>query len=346
MRKRPVSDDVLRARLDALVATFDISTIEPDPLQLVHRFSDPRDQEVAALIAAAFAYGRASIVVANAGTVLARMKPAPYEYLVNFDRAEAANRFAGFAHRFQKTRELVELLERMAAVIREYGTLGEAFRAGYDESDSDIGPSLTRFVNTLTNEARPSPGASRPPFPVGEGAGVTRHPQSSILNPQSGIAPGRAAAQSASKSLDYLLSSPANGSACKRMNLFLRWMVRRTSPDLGLWTFVDPAKLLMPVDTHIHRIATFLGLNTRKSADWKAARQITDALARFDASDPVRYDFALCRLGILDLCSRKRRKENCDVCLLRDACRFPVVKSKRLEKTGKRAAGSRQRARL
>jgi hypothetical protein len=101
------------------------------------------------------------------------------------------------------------------------------------------------------------------------------------------------------------------------MNLFLRWMVRRTSPDLGIWTFVDPAKLLMPVDTHIHRIATFLGLNTRKSADWKAARQITDALARFDPADPVRYDFALCRLGILDLCSRKRRKENCDVCLLR-----------------------------
>ena len=130
------------------------------------------------------------------------------------------------------------------------------------------------------------------------------------------------------------------------MNLFLRWMVRRTSPDLGIWTFVDPAKLLMPVDTHIHRIATFLGLNTRKSADWKAARQITDALARFDPADPVRYDFALCRLGILDLCSRKRRKENCDVCLLRDACRFPVVKSNRMNKPPRRAGRVRQSARL
>jgi uncharacterized protein (TIGR02757 family) len=110
------------------------------------------------------------------------------------------------------------------------------------------------------------------------------------------------------------------------MLLYLRWMIRRTPPDLGIWTFVDPAKLVIPVDTHIHRIATFLGLNDRKSADWKAARAITDRLAVFDRSDPVRYDFALCRLGILDLCSRKRRKENCDVCLLRDACRFPVVK--------------------
>jgi uncharacterized protein (TIGR02757 family) len=305
MRKRPVSDDVLRARLDALVTTFDISTIEPDPLQVVHRFSNPRDQEIAGLIAAAFAYGRASIVVANAGTVLARMKPSPYEYLVKFDRGEAMARFAGFAHRFQKTRELVELLERMAFVIRDHGSIGEAFRACYDDRDADIGPTLTRFIDLATGHQPP-----------------------------------------ATKSLQYLLSSPAHGSACKRMNLFLRWMVRRTSPDLGIWTFVDPAKLLMPVDTHIHRIATFLGLNTRKSADWKAARQITDALARFDPADPVRYDFALCRLGILDLCSRKRRKENCDVCLLRDACRFPVVKSNRMDKPRRRAKGARQRARL
>jgi uncharacterized protein (TIGR02757 family) len=300
MRKRPVSDDILRARLDALVATFDISTIEPDPLQVVHRFSNPRDQEIAGLIAAAFAYGRASIVVANAGTVLARMKPSPYEYLVKFDRIEAMSRFAGFAHRFQKTRELVDLLDRMANVIRIYGSLSEAFRACYDRHDVDIGPALEKFVALFAD----------------------------------------------TKALEYLMPSPARGSACKRMNLFLRWMVRRTSPDLGIWTFVDPAKLLMPVDTHIHRIATFLGLNTRKSADWKAARQITDALARFDAADPVRYDFALCRLGILDLCSRKRRKENCDVCLLRDACRFPVVKSKRLDKSRHHTEGIQRSKRL
>jgi uncharacterized protein (TIGR02757 family) len=327
MRNRPVSDDVLRARLDALVTTFDISTIEPDPLQVVHRFSNPRDQEIAALIAAAFAYGRASVVVANAGTVLARMKPSPYEYLVNFDRAEAGQRFAGFTHRFHKTRELVELLERMAWVVAEYGSLGEAFRACYDERDGDIGPSLVRFVDLLTGAGswQLAAGSKKRNLDLRQLPAASREP---------------------SKSLEYLLPSPARGSACKRMNLFLRWMVRRTSPDLGIWTFVDPSKLLMPVDTHIHRIATFLGLNTRKSADWKAARQITDALARFDAGDPVRYDFALCRLGILDLCSRKRRKENCDVCMLRDACRFPVLKSNRLDKSRRPKEGLRQRARL
>ncbi|HUP49176.1 MAG TPA: TIGR02757 family protein [Thermoanaerobaculia bacterium] len=283
MRKRPVRDQVLQERLNELVATFDVSTIEPDPLQLVLRYRDPLDQEVAALLAASFAYGRADIIVANIGRLLGRMTPSPSGYLARFDAAEAGERFAGFSHRFQKTPELVDLLTCIAGAIARHGSLGELFRHCYDDRDPDIGPSLTRFVESLWGNAAPA-------------------------------APIR-----------YLLTSPAGGSACKRMNLFLRWMVRRTPPDLGLWTFVDPARLVVPLDTHVHRIATFLGLSRRRTPDWKAARALTDRLARFDRDDPVRYDFAICRLGILDLCSRKRRKENCDVCHLREVCRFPVT---------------------
>ncbi len=274
---RPVRDEVLRDRLDRLVETFDVSTITPDPLELVLRYRDPLDQEVAGLLAAAFAYGRADIVVANVGRVLDAMGPSPFLYVKAFERSEGEKRFANFAHRFQKTPELVTLLACMAEAIQEHGSLGALFRACYRGEDPDIGPSLARFVETMRT-----------------------------------------------RSINYLLTSPNDGSACKRMNLYLRWMVRRTPPDLGLWTFVDPAKLVIPLDTHIHRIATFLGLGRRKPPDWKAARAITDRLAKFDPADPVRYDFALCRLGILDLCSRKRRKENCEVCLLREACRFPV----------------------
>ncbi|HEX7709251.1 MAG TPA: TIGR02757 family protein [Thermoanaerobaculia bacterium] len=279
--RKPLREALLRDRLDRLVETFDVSTIAPDPLQLVLRYDEPLDQEVAGLIAAAFAYGRADIVVANIGAVLERMTPSPYHYLLTFDRSEAARRFAGFAHRFHKTPDLIALLGCIARVLREHGSLGALFERCHDPRDLDIGPTLTRFSAKVLGRSR-------------------------------------------SASLRYLLTSPADGSACKRMNLYLRWMVRRTPPDLGLWTFVDPSKLVMPLDTHIHRIAAFLGLNDRKSADWKSARAITDRLASFDPADPVRYDFALCRLGILDLCSRKRRKENCDVCLLRDVCRFPV----------------------
>jgi len=307
VRKPVRQSDVLRERLNTLVATFDVTTIEPDPLQLVRRYEDPLDAEVVGLLAGAFAYGRADIVVANVGAVLAKMRPSPYRYLAKFDRREAMRRFAGFSHRFHKTRELVMLLECIARVIESHGSLGALFEECYDDRDKDIGPSLARFVTVLRSQwGGGAPAAAMLASPNSRRRGrrrPTEHP-----NPH----------------LAYLLTSPDDGSACKRMNLFLRWMVRRTSPDLGLWTFVDPAKLVMPVDTHIHRIATFLGLNERKSADWKAARAITDKLLVFDKDDPVRYDFALCRLGILDLCSRKRRKENCDICLLRDVCRFPV----------------------
>lgn len=282
MKSRPLRAELLRERLDELAATFDASTISPDPLELVLRYDDPLDQEVAALIAAAFAYGRADIIVSNIGGMLKKMGPSPFAFVKRL--AVSGWQLGEFTHRFHKTADLVAFLECIAAAIEKHGSLGQLFKKCYDDHDADIGPSLTRFIDALRPADRQAPTAIR-----------------------------------------YLLTSPRDGSACKRMNLFLRWMVRRTPPDLGLWTFVDPAKLVMPVDTHIHRIATFLGLNRRKSADWKTARALTARLARFDPADPIRYDFALCRLGILDLCSRKRRKENCDVCLLRDVCRFPVV---------------------
>ena len=277
---RPVRQQVLHEKLDALVATFDVSTITPDPLECVLRYDDPLDQEVAGLIAAAFAYGRADIVVANVTWILVRMGASPHAFL-NGEWSPAT--FKGFSHRFHKTPELVAFLRCLSNAIRCHGSLGTLFRASHRDADSDIGPSLARFIEALR-------GGQPPP------------------------------------AVRYLLTSPNDKSACKRMNLFLRWMVRRTSPDLGIWSFVDPAKLVIPLDTHIHRIATFLGINRRKSADWKSARLITNRLQKFDRTDPVRYDFAICRLGILDLCSRKRRKANCDVCLLRDVCRFPVVR--------------------
>ncbi|MGZ7042751.1 MAG: DUF2400 family protein, partial [Thermoanaerobaculia bacterium] len=208
-RTQPLRREALQERLNTLVDTFDVTTIEPDPLQLVHRYHDPLDQEVAGLIAAAFAYGRADVIVRNIGALLDQMQPSPFRYLSTFDPREGRVRFKPFAYRFHKRDDLVALLERIANVLRDHHSLGELFRLCYDEGDDDIGPSLTRFVAAI-------------------------------------LAAGK---QSPTGNLKYLLTSPSDGSACKRMNLYLRWMIRCTSPDLGLWTFVDPAKLLVPLDT-------------------------------------------------------------------------------------------------
>ena len=97
---------------------------------------------------------------------------------------------------------------------------------------------------------------------------------------------------------DFLMPAPCKGSACKRLNLFLRWMVRRDDVDPGGWDGVPPSKLLVPLDTHMHRIAMTLGLTRRKQADLRTAIEITEAFRKVSPSDPVRYDFVLTRFGI------------------------------------------------
>jgi len=211
------------------VATFDVTTIAPDPLQLVLRYDDPLDQETAGLIAAAFAYGRADIIVSNIGAVLEKMTPSPYRHLASFDVREATKRFAGFAHRFHKTPELIAFLTCIASAIRAHGSLGALFEKCYDANDSDIGPTLTRFVEALRG-AGPRGAGCQPAVPP-----PARQVYTAGQRPAARPASGRHHA------LRYLLTSPSDGSACKRMNLYLRWMIRRTAPDLGLWTFADPA---------------------------------------------------------------------------------------------------------
>ena len=138
-----------------------------------------------------------------------------------------------------------------------------------------------------------------------------------------------------SPSFSYLLTAPADGSCCKRWCMFLRWMGRRDALDPGLWTSggplhsalgrgprLDAARLVIPLDTHTGRISLALGLTTRRSLGWSAALEVTRALAKFDASDPVKYDFALARLGILDLCQNKFDVELCRTCQLRRYCAF------------------------
>jgi uncharacterized protein (TIGR02757 family) len=95
-----------------------------------------------------------------------------------------------------------------------------------------------------------------------------------------------------------LLACPTRGSGCKRLLLYLRWMVRRDEVDPGPWTRMKPSMLLVPMDTHMHRVATDLGITDRKQADLKTARSVTAFFKELNPDDPVRYDFSLTRFGI------------------------------------------------
>ena len=94
---------------------------------------------------------------------------------------------------------------------------------------------------------------------------------------------------------------PSKGSACKRSNLFLRWMVRQDDLDFGIWDKIPKSKLIIPVDTHVAKICKTLKLTTRKNVCWLMAEEITNNLKAFDAEDPVKYDFAICHIGMRKL---------------------------------------------
>lgn len=122
------------------------------------------------------------------------------------------------------------------------------------------------------------------------------------------------------RSTRHLISDPRAGSACKRLVLYARWMIRPADGvDLGLWS-VSPSELVIPVDTHIHRIARNLRLTSRRTASWATAEEITVALRRLDPVDPVKYDFALCHLGVSRECPSRQDPDKCARCALRPVC--------------------------
>ena len=124
-----------------------------------------------------------------------------------------------------------------------------------------------------------------------------------------------------SRGYRHLFPLPSAGGPCKRLHLFLRWMVRREAPDFGLWTGVSPARLLIPLDTHVENMSRAIGLTRRRSRNWRMAQEVTQHLALVDAEDPVKFDFALCHKRMSGDCRDRRDPIVCQPCGLRTVCR-------------------------
>jgi len=280
---------LLKKKLDALYKNYDRAYLASDPLMFPHRYSDPADIEVVGLISAALAYGRVAMIQQNVQSILDMMGKHPARYVRRFDARAGLSDFADFSHRFNRGDDVVLLMHYMKQMLALEGSIGAFFRAGYDPDAADIGGSLAGFVErTLALDCKPV-------YPKG-------------------ALPKKAGAR-------YFFPSPTGGSACKRLNLYLRWMVRRNDGlDFGLWDFVRPSQLVIPLDTHIARICQLIGLTQRKSAGWPMAVEITENLKRLDPDDPVKYDFAICRLGILDKCPATPLPRKCAACEIRSLC--------------------------
>ncbi|MBZ0160638.1 MAG: TIGR02757 family protein, partial [bacterium] len=228
-------------------------------LSIPHQYVRPEDQEIAAFVAASLAYGNVKQIHRSANAALEAMGKSPARFIRRFDPARDSARFQYFVHRFNSGVDLALLCHLLRQAIAAEGSLQAFFLDGYDPAHEDIESALASFVERILSL------------------------DVSAFYP-SGILPARAGVR-------FFFPSPAQGSACKRLNLFLRWMVRRGDEiDFGIWTEVSPAKLIVPLDTHVARIARQLGLTRIKQPNWRMAKEVTRRLRAFDPEDPVKYD--------------------------------------------------------
>ncbi|MDH3976479.1 MAG: TIGR02757 family protein [Deltaproteobacteria bacterium] len=281
--------NALKKKLDSLCEQYDATYIYSDPLKFPRRYDDPLDQEIAGIIASSLAYGRVERIFASLEKVLGLMGKSPARYVTNFNPEREGPDFDGFVHRFNRGEDIACLVWYLKQILHRYGSIGRFFSGLLPDEDENIEGALNRFsASVLSLDSSPFYGGGE-------------------LPPNAGVR--------------YFFPSPEGGSACKRLNLYLRWMVRKDDGlDLGIWNFVPPSKLVVPLDTHIARLSQNLGLASRKSPGWKMALEVTENLKRLDPHDPLKYDFALCRLGILDLCPHKRDSVKCKECSISDFC--------------------------
>jgi uncharacterized protein (TIGR02757 family) len=262
-----------------------------DPVQFVHRYEDPRDREVVGLIAAVFAYGNVKSVLKTVDAALQYLGESPSSTLATFDPRKDGRRLRGFYHRFNTSRDLGVLFWIIRRALEDYGSLESAFAAGLAPADADTSAALENFCKTLLGFGHEQF------YPRGE------------LKRRIGVR--------------FFFPRPSEGSACKRLNLYLRWMVRpEDGIDCGVWNRVAPRQLVIPLDTHIARISSYIGLTEMRSPGWSMALEITRSLRALHAEDPLRYDFALCHLGIAGDCPRKRNLEKCARCPIVAICRL------------------------
>ncbi len=260
--------------------------VKADPVEFPHRYADPRDVETVALLAASLAYGRADLFKPKIAGILAGLGPRPARALASLDVAKAKELLGGFVYRFNLPSDVAVLLLGMGRSLDKFGSLEAAFVAGESTSWQTT---LARFAKGLRAAA----------------------PEKEIVKKLGPI-----------RGLHHLLPF-AEAGAAKRLNLYLRWMVRGPDPiDFGIWKQLSPAQLVIPLDTHVMRISKWLGLTRRSTIGWATAEEVTASLRQLDPADPVRYDFALCHYGMSGACPAKPVKANCQRCSLRAECRI------------------------
>lgn len=243
----------------------DVSFIADDPISVPHRFTKQQDIEIAGFFASILAWGTRKGIINSCNRLLQGMHNDPYHFILTADleKKKTFEPFEHFVHRTFNSHDLWHLFNFLQHHYRTEESLETAFSKSMNTADETIEKGLSGFheyVFGFTEEAK-------------QETHCRKH-----------------------------ISTPQKGSACKRLNMFLRWMVRMdgTGVDFGIWKNIRPSQLICPLDVHVSRVARRLGLLQRRQDDWLAAAELTAHLKKLDATDPVKYDYALFGLGVME----------------------------------------------
>ena len=257
-------DNKLKEFLDSKVDQYNRpSFIKDDPVCVPHLFTKKQDIEIAGFFAAIFAWGNRTTIISKSKELMQLMEMQPYEFCLNHELA-GLKRISEFKHRTFNTTDLLYFVEFFKYHYNKYQSLEDAFLMNISEAFSREGglveAALIGFHNYFFSLVH---------IP----ARTKKH-----------------------------IATPQKKSNCKRLNMFLRWMVRKDDRrvDFGIWNNIKPAELICPIDLHVARVARRLNLLNRKNVDWQAALELTKYLRTFDPLDPVKYDFALFGLGVIE----------------------------------------------
>lgn len=260
------------------------SFITNDPIVIPHQFSAKQDIEIIGFFAAILAWGQRKTIINKCNELIKRMSGTPYAFITGHQDVDL-KALLGFKHRTFNDTDLLYFISFFKHHYARFDSLEDAFL-----------PSRTSLFFEFSQhpvEHNEDQQAVHSMMALN----ITEHRVEVILNhfrryffslPDF---PGRTIKH---------VSSPSQKSTCKRLNMFLRWMVRKDNKgvDFGIWNRISPSQLICPCDLHVDRVARKLGLISRKQTDWQTAVELTDRLIEFDPVDPVRYDFALFGLGI------------------------------------------------
>ena len=251
----------LKKFLDQKVVQFNNpSFIKDDPVCIPHLFSKKQDIEIAGFFAAIFAWGIRKTIINKCKELLQLMDFAPHDFCINHNDNDL-KKLIGFCHRTFNDTDLLYFISFLQFHYTKNKSLEVAFFNKHTIKQINKTEAALNYFYSYFFSLEHVPSRTR------------KH-----------------------------IATPGKNSSCKRLNMYLRWMIRNDGKgvDFGIWDKISPAELICPIDLHVARVAGKFNLLKRKQVDWQAAVDLTNELKKFDKNDPVKYDFALFGLGILE----------------------------------------------